>query len=285
MTVLYSWTRIDAYRRRRRFLDIAPVCFWMLCLPTFCVAAAEADQAMRDSSMFLDPVLAQGQTISQVFSRTVSTRVEGFDSTASRISGTGSYRLSAVTQNQFLFGSQFLYDGRPLAAGVTKIRRDGAESCWQDTCGPSTDASGLLFNSLLWGTAPKRIGIGTRWHTRISVPWELGPPGDEEVTVTALDASTGSVTLLRRGSGEGFFDNDSPKFKLTRAGKEYVLEAKPGIAHWSGYTTFARGVVINDELLVERSLLLFSTELGNRKAMQRQYVILSQSPQPSWEGA
>jgi hypothetical protein len=284
MTIQYSETRADAYQLRRRFWDIGLV--WLLCSPAFCFAAAEANKAMHDSSGFFDPVLVQGQTVSQVFSRTVSTRVEGFDAIASRISGTGSYRLSAVLQNQFLFDSQFLYDGRPVAAGVTKIQRDGAESCWQGTCGPATDASGLLFNSLLWGTAPRRIGVGTRWHTRISLPWELGPPGEEEVTVTALDASTGSVTLLRRGSGEGFFDNESPQVKLTKEGKEYLLESKPGIANWSGYTTIARGIVLNDELLVERSLSLSSTEFGTRKAMQRQYIILSRSPQSSsWEGA
>ena len=257
----------------------------MLCVPMLSWAA-EKPPSLLDSAEFLHPVPVRGQAFSQVFSRSISTRVEGYDWIARRISGTGSYHLSSVIKDQFIFESKFLYDGNPLASGVTKIRSDGAESCWQDKCGPATDASGLFFNSLLWGTPPKAIRVGTSWHTTISVPWELGPAGEEEVTVTALDASTGSVTLLRRGSGEGPFDNDAAQIKLTKDGKEYLMDSKAGKASWSGYTTIARGIIISDELLVERTLLLSSKELGEKTGLQRQYILLSKAPQSaSWEGA
>jgi hypothetical protein len=257
----------------------------MLCVPTLTCAVEKKTHALLDSAGFLRPAPVQRQAFSQVFSRTISTRVEGFDWIARRLSGTGSYRLSGVVSDQFVFESKFIYDGKPLASGITKIRRDGGESCWEDKCGPATDASGLFFNSMLWGTPPKKIGVGTSWHTRISLPWELGPAGEEEVTVTALDASTGSVTLLRKGSGAGPFDNDGAQIKLTKDGKEYVMDSKAGQASWCGYATIARGIIISDELLVERTLSLSSEELGEKTGFQRQYILLSQMPQSaSWEG-
>jgi hypothetical protein len=115
--------------------------------------------------------------------------------------------------------------------------------------------------------------------------WELGPAGEEEVTVTALDVSTGSVTLLRKGSGEGPFDGEAAQIKLTKDGKEYVMDSKPGKASWSGYTTISRGIIISDELLVERTLSLSSKEIGEKTGLQRQYILLSQMPlSASWEG-
>jgi hypothetical protein len=273
----------NQFSRSRRALGASVACLLILCVPT--LACAVENNHPLDSSAFLRPAPVSGQTFSQVFSRTISTRVEGFESTARRISGTGSYRLSGVSNDQFAFESKFLYDGRPLASGVTKIRRDGSESCWEDKCGPTTDASGLFFNSFLWGTPPKQIGVGTSWHTKLLIPWELGPVGEQEVTVTALDASTGSVTLLRKGSGEGSFDGEGAQIKLTKDGKEYVMDSKPGKAKWSGYTTIARGIIISDELLVERTLSLSSKDLGEKTGFQRQYILLSKTPQSaSWEG-
>jgi hypothetical protein len=269
--------------RSRRVSGASLACLLILCVPTLS-RAADRNRHL-DSSGFLRPAPVSGQVFSQVFSRTISTRVEGFDWIARRISGTGSYRLSGVSNDQFAFESKFLYDGKPSASGVTNITRDGGESCWEDKCGPTTDASGLFFNSLLWGTPPKQIGVGTSWHTKLLIPWELGPVGEQEVTVTALDASTGSVTLLRRGNGEGFFNGEAAQIKLTKDGKEYVMDSKPGKARWSGYTTIARGIIISDELLVERTLSLSSKELGEKTGFQRQYILLSQMPQSAgWEG-
>jgi hypothetical protein len=97
--------------------------------------------------------------------------------------------------------------------------------------------------------------------------------------------ATGSVTLLRRGSGEGPFDNDAAQIKLSKDGKEYVMDSKAGKASWSGYSTIARGIIISDELLVERTLSLSSNEVGEKTGFQRQYILLSQMPQSaSWEG-
>jgi hypothetical protein len=152
-----------------------------------------------------------------------------------------------------------------------------------DKCAPATDASGLLFNVLIWGTPPKKISVGAKWHTKISMPWELGPAGEEDVTVVALNAASGSITLMRDGRGEGPFDGDPAQLKLSADGKEASLDMKSGKAHWSGFTTFEKGVVVSDELLVERSLSLTSAQAGARDGMQRQYILLNKMPQSSWE--
>jgi hypothetical protein len=274
--------RIETNRRSPRYWQIFMSCALGCAVPIFALATNNGD---HDGSAFFSAVPVQGQPISQIFSRTISTRVEGFDWIARRVSGTGTYRLSSASKEYLSFDSRFLYDGNPVLSGITKLRRDGSESCWQDKCGPATDASGLLFNSLIWGTPPKKIGVGTHWHTRILIPWELGPPGEEDVTVTALNIETGSVTLLRKGTGEGSFDSDPAQLKLSAGGKEFLVDMKAGKANWTGYTTIERGIVISDELLVERSLSLSSAEIGAKEGVQRQYILLNKMPQASWEGA
>lgn len=237
----------------------------------------ELDSRAR-SAEFLVPFLVPGQEIDQVFSRTISTSAEGLDPVVRRTSGTGMYRTLAISNDSYTFDSSFLYDGHPSARITTKIKRDGTESCWESACASATDASGLLFNSLLWGVAPKRIAVGSTWRNKIAAPWELGPPGEQDVTVAALDIAAGTITLLRIGRGEGPFADDPGKITLTKDGKEYSMDAKSGAAKWSGYTTVTRGIIVSDELLVERSLTLYSKELGTLRATQRQYILLNKMP-------
>jgi hypothetical protein len=250
------------------------------CLTMLSLAPADgiAGTPAYDSAPFFTAAPVQGQPIGQIFSRTISTQVSGFDWSVKRISGTGRYRLTSASKDHLLFDSEFDYDGSAPQSGITKLRLDGSESCWKDDCGQATDASGLLFNSLIWGTPPKRISVGTHWRTTISIPWELGPPGDEEVTVMALNALTGSVTLLRKGSGEGPFNNDPMQLKLTAKDKQLSLNMKGGKAHWSGYATIEKGIVVSDELLVERGISLSSDETGNIAGFQRQYILLNKMP-------
>lgn len=267
--------------KHRRWLGCAGVS--ALCWVAAGLPPAQAAGRTYDSALFLRIAPVPGQTISQVFSRTISTRVEGFDPSVGRVSGTGTYRYASASGDQLSFDSQFLYDGRPASSGTTKIRRDGSESCWMDQCGPATDASGLLYNVLIWGTPPPQIRVGTRWQAKILKPWELGPAGEEEVTVLALNPATGSITLMREGRGEGPFDGDPPQLKLSADGKATSFDLKSGKAHWSGFTTFEKGVVVSDELLVERSMSLTSSAAGSRQGLQRQYILLNEMPQGSWE--
>jgi hypothetical protein len=250
-------------------------------LPPTAAPAQNPKNELHDASFFLRPSLATGQIISQVFSRAISLKGDGIDPLVRRVSGTATYRVTGIGDHEYSFDAKFLYDGRPDASGTSKIQKGGRESCWEGQCSNATDASGLLFNPLIWGTQPSTIAVGTKWHTQIAIPWELGPQGDEDVTVVGLDAATGTITLLRQGSGDGPFDHDASQIKITSKGTEYSVDVKPGHASWSGYTIFSKGLVVSDELLVERSLTLSSKELGNIDAFQRQYILLNKMPQPS----
>lgn len=142
----------------------------------------------------------------------------------------------------------------------------------------ATDASGLLYNAGVWGSPPSSLRKGTSWDVVIAEPWELGPAGKETVTVLALDPAEHTVTLRREGSGDGFFDNDAKQVHLTKDGKNYTADVSPGRAQWRGYTTFREGIVISDELLVERPVTLTSKELGSMAGTERQYILLNAMP-------
>jgi hypothetical protein len=253
----------------------------LMFLPPAAPHAQGQKSGLHDASVFLRPALVPGQIINQVFSRAISLKGDGIDPLVRRVSGTATYRVTGIGDHEYSFDAKFLYDGRPDASGTSKIQKDGRESCWEGQCSAATDASGLLFNSLIWGAQPSTIAVGTKWHTQIAIPWELGPQGDEDVTVVGLDVATGTITLLRQGSGDGPFDHDASQIKITSKGTEYSVDVKPGHASWSGYTIFSKGLVVSDELLVERSLTLSSKELGNIDAFQRQYILLNKMPQPS----
>lgn len=42
------------------------------------------------------------------------------------------------------------------------------------------------------------------WQVPIAEPWELGPAGEQTVTVLSIDSAEHSVTLKREGSGDGW---------------------------------------------------------------------------------
>jgi hypothetical protein len=279
---------IKASARKPEFCCLLAVGTLTLCAALFwpldAASGPEAHDQLTDAANFLRPTIAPGQTISQVFSRAISLKAEGIDPLVRRVSGTATYRVTAVGDHEYSFAAKFLYDGRPDATGAVQIRKDGRESCWQAQCTNATDASGLLFNPLVWGTPPGTMAVGTKWHTQIAMPWELGPQGPEDITVINLDAATGTITLMRQGGGDGPFDNDKAKLKVTSKGTDYTLDVTPGHASWSGFTTISKGVVTNDELLVERSLTLWCKELGTISASERQYILLNKMPFPSsWD--
>jgi hypothetical protein len=237
----------------------------------------------HDAAWFLRPSLSPGQVVSHVFSRTISTQGDGIEPVVKRVSGTGTYRLTSVGAHGFFYTGTFLYDGLPAATGDGEVRKDGRENCWQKECTAATDASGLIMNPTLWGSAPKKIGVGTKWHVHVSTAWELGPPGDEEITVTSLQAETGTAVLERHGQGEGAFDHDATQLKVTGKGVEHLVAVQPGRSSWSGQTVITRGLIVSDELMVERDLVLSAQDLGTIAARQRQYILLNQAPRPaSW---
>jgi len=49
---------------------------------------------------------------------------------------------------------------------------------------------------------------------------------------------------------------------------------------WTGYTTFREGVVVSDELLVQRPVTFVSNELSRMAGSEREYILLNAMPAP-----
>jgi hypothetical protein len=234
------------------------------------------------AGVYLEPKLQTGQAFGNVFSRTISYRVEGsdIDELVRRASGTGTYVVAENSQAHLVLDGTFRYDGRPEYKGKTEMKDRGRTICYDGNCSPATDASGPFFNPLLWGDPKGTIRKGMSWNVAIAEPWELGPPGQQTVTVIEVDPAGHSVTLKREGSGDGYCADDKKQIQVSKDGKSYLVDVAPGRSHWVGYTRFREGVVISDELLVERPVTLTSKELGSLLARERQYILLNASPAP-----
>jgi hypothetical protein len=234
----------------------------------------------QKADLYLTPKLRIGETLSNIFSRTISYKPESADEAVWRASGTAIYTVVDNSPANLSLDGQFRYDGRPQSTGKTVIKDSGKTLCYKDKCGLNTDASGLLYNPFLWGNPNGALKTGATWNVSLTEPWELGPPGQETVTVMSVDPVNHSVTLKREGSGEGFFADDAKQIHVNKEGKPYLVDVVPGKSHWTGYTTFREGVVISDELLVDRSVTLVSKELGSIPTAQREYILLNAMPSP-----
>lgn len=106
--------------------------------------------------------------------------------------------------------------------------------------------------------------------------WEIGPPGTERVRVLRIDALNHEITLTREGRGIGASSDDAHKREIsitTNAGKKLHVQITPGEAHWSGYTTVRKGVIIADEILVERHVTLVARTGQKFEGEERSYTL------------
>lgn len=239
------------------------------------VLRANANDKSIDASRCLETKMEVSQEIGNVFSRAIAFQVSGFDPLVYRVSGTGIYKVERITQDEIVTDSKFLYDGRPESAGETTIKDGGRTICWKGKCSVATDASGVSINPLLWGAPKGKLHPGQTWEVSISVPWELGPAGKETVKVISVDPANDTITLERTGEGEGEAVNEIKKLQMVKDKKTYAVEVAAGKAKWDGLTTFRRGVILNDELLVERPVTVTSKELGQSSGVERQYILLN----------
>ena len=247
----------------------------------FCCAFAATCYASDkgvEASKCLQTRMQVSQEIGNVFSRTIAFQVNGYDDFVRRVSGTGLYKVLSVAPGQIVLKGTFLYDGNPASTGENTIKDGGRTICWKGDCSLATDASGVSINPLFWGFPKGKLHVGQSWEINIAVPWELGPPGKQVVKVISVDPLNDEVTLERQGEGEGEALNEIKKLSLVKDKKTYAVDVIPGKSRWSGYTTFQRGVVISDVLMVEKPVTVSSKELGQSNGTERQYILLNQAP-------
>jgi hypothetical protein len=237
------------------------------------------ERARADDELLIpNAKLHVGDQFANVFSRTIAFTVTGFPDVVRRISGTGICRVDAVSKSFINYELNYRYDGRPIGKETGRLEKKGAIRCVEDSCSKVIDASGTFYNPILWGVPPTNVAVGSSWAVTIDVPWELGTPAKEQITVEFVDQSHGIVSLKRSGEGDGFFSDDLKQVELTRDGKTYRVDVNPGHSKWIGRATFINGVVDNDELIVERPIKVSSSELGELSGSERQYILFNRSP-------
>lgn len=242
-----------------------------------CALTCIAPAALAEPSHpYLAPHLKVGQRLSSVFSKAVAITGPGFQDVVKRISGTGDEVVAAIHGTEIIFNGSGVYDGRPPQKWIHKRLPDGITDCWNAQCAVNDQTSGTLFNRYLWGEAPRDLRVGTSWAVAIAKPWEIGPRGSERVRVLRLDPLNRVITLTRKGSGTGPSSDDANTSKITittTAGKTLEVRIVPGESHWTGYTTVREGVIVADEILVERHVTLVATTGQRFEGEQRSYTL------------
>jgi hypothetical protein len=228
---------------------------------------------------FFRPSLQPGQVLTDFFSRTFSIEGEGIERSVRRDSGTGSYTVIANARNGDLKFS-LVYDMEGIASGKAEgeFRDQGRTQCLLQNCGVSENASALVYDARFWGSPKATIRAGTSWEVTLPASWELGPPGRQTVTVLSVDRANKMIMLKRVGEGEGAYLGDRAPVEIKKDGKSYRVSVTGGRSHWEGRTVFMSGVVISDELLVDRPIILSSPDVGSIKAHERVYMLTNLAP-------
>ncbi|MCO5946232.1 hypothetical protein [Mucilaginibacter flavidus] len=238
---------------------------------------AQPSAKKNNSSAFFALTLKKGEKLANIYSRAIAFAGDDFAPLVFRVSGTSYYEVLDDNPTKPKFNETDLYDGRPAGNGVSQIGLDG-KGTYEGKEFTNTSASGLLYSSLVWGNAPATLKEGDTWAADITVPWELGGPGKQTISVVAIDANHNTITLKRDGTSEGFFDNDRNEIEVTlKDGKKVKMNITPGTATWTGYTTFKNGIVMADELLVTRPVIL-TTDSLHFTASEREYILLNAMP-------
>jgi hypothetical protein len=231
---------------------------------------------------YLTPRFRSAATYSNVFSISRSIKADGYDELVGRNGGSADYAVTDAKPTSWHFQLTYRYDGQPAGTQDLEIRDGGRTACGDGKCTRATDASGLIFNPGLWGLPPRHLQVGRQWKVSLSEPWELGgSKGEEIITIVRLDAKSETVTLMREGSSEGPFADEIKQIKMRRDGKLVEMQLIPGASRWRGYTTFSRGIVMSDELLVNRLDTLRQEDGKEIAAIERRIMLLNASPEPT----
>jgi hypothetical protein len=268
---------MDAIRTGLRYA------FLILVLMSVVSAADAGLSAQGNSTVLLTPHFGVGERVGFVFSRTRSVAVDGWPEYAGRISGTSSYLVKALDASEVSLDSAYRLDGSPTNHDPLRIRLDGTSYCVGTNCQANTDAGGLIFNRLIWGSPPARLAVGTSWSAPIKQAWELGPPGAQTISVVAIDEQGELITLKREGTGVGETLDGPPTVKLQKDGRTIEARVAVGRTTWVGYTVFRRGIVVSDELTAESEVTVTGPDLNSVPARSRQYILMNAAP-PTFEG-
>jgi hypothetical protein len=205
----------------------------------------------------------------------MSYNIPGSGETVGRQSGTAEYTVSSFSPAEIVLAEHAHFDGGLDDNGKVVIKDHGRTICYKGNCSPATDASGVLYNPLMWGDVPNTIRVGMQWEVPIGLAWEFGPPGKQTVTVIALDPKNHAVTLKREDFGDGPHADDPKTVSLRKDGKVVVARVMPGKTHWIGLTVFQSGIVVSDELLMERPVTYQSDQIGKVTGSEREYMLRS----------
>jgi hypothetical protein len=231
-----------------------------------------------NSDIFFKLDLKKDDKMANIYSRTIAYKGDDFADVVNHISGSSTYTVVDDDSLSPIFDAIDYYDGSRTSSGKFMTGVNG-KSSYNGKAYTNTSASGLLYNQVLWGTAPGSVQEGDTWNVNISQAWELGGAGTQTVTVMAMDVRNHTITLKREGTSEGFYDSDYKQITITtKDGKKIKADVTPGQSHWTGYTTFKNGLVMSDELLVTRPITLTADGGINFKAQEREYILLNNMP-------
>jgi hypothetical protein len=232
-----------------------------------------------DGSIFFSLKLKNGEQIGNIFSRAIAYWGNDFKDKVSRVSGTATYTVIDNDPLKPIFASTYNYDGMGKGGGKVQITDNGSKTnkVGSKESRVYSDGSGIMYNALVWGEAPRKIYKGETWDVNISIPWELGGPGKQTVRVLQVDPENHTVTLEREGTSEGFYADDAKELDIKKNDSTLHVKLSPGKSHWKGYTIIKDGLIVSDELMVIR---LVEMTNGDQKfnATEREYFLLNQMP-------
>jgi hypothetical protein len=231
------------------------------------------------ASVYLTPAAKPGDQLDTIFSKAVAITGTDFAPFVRRVSGTASERITTTASGVITEGEQYLYDGGPAGSGPVTIRNHGITDCdARNKCTTNDSSSATIFDSLLWGPVPDDITLGSTWSVQVKTPWELGPPGKEQISVVRLDRALGLITLERSGRGTGRSSDDTARdtFTIVSHGQPIEVKLKPGPATWHGRATFVRGITVADEIMLTRPVELVGTNGRVFHARERIYTIFTE---------
>jgi hypothetical protein len=250
-----------------------------LCAAALLLGMAGVASAAGSAGDYLTPAVHPGDRLDTIFSKAVAITGADFDPFVHRVSGTASDQIEVVTPDAITEYERYAYDGSASGAVRVVIRNHGISDCdVHGKCDTNDSTSATMFDSLLWGPVPGDIAVGSTWSVHVKTPWEIGPAGEEKISVARLDPHLGLITLTRTGSGTGPSSDDAARnvFTIVSHGRSISVKLKPGPATWQGRATFVHGVTVADEIMLTRSVELVTDQGRVFHGSERIYTIFTE---------